>query len=237
MYLCLLLGMESCTWKWTYDDILSQKRTPATHQNQTLFMKPFSYENKSSSKCLIFWWWSPTLSIPFILGLLWFQLHGPQICWSSSHISQWGTNCLSLCLLPVQDVDSTVFALQIKISNSFSLSYRDLGEFFSKVRVISLPPHQGYDMAKWPPARCHTPVAGSAAENKQTDDQGFLHPSSSPASSWFFFVKEDGSLRLCIDYRGLNLITVKEPTFSHQHHCGLSFSCHHLHSTDTEECH
>ncbi len=35
-------------------------------------------------------------------------------------------------------------------------------------------------------------------------------PSSSPAGAGFFFVKKkDGSLRPCIDYRGLNDITVK----------------------------
>ena len=39
---------------------------------------------------------------------------------------------------------------------------------------------------------------------------GLIHPSSSPAGVGFFFVgKKDGSLRPCIDYRGLNSITVK----------------------------
>ena len=39
---------------------------------------------------------------------------------------------------------------------------------------------------------------------------GIIRPSSSPAGAGFFFVgKKDGSLRPCIDYRGLNEITVK----------------------------
>lgn len=39
---------------------------------------------------------------------------------------------------------------------------------------------------------------------------GFIRPSSSPAGAGFFFVeKKDHSLRPCIDYRGLNDITVK----------------------------
>ncbi|KAI7807004.1 hypothetical protein IRJ41_017305 [Triplophysa rosa] len=39
---------------------------------------------------------------------------------------------------------------------------------------------------------------------------GLIRPSSSPAGAGFFFVqKRDGSLRPCIDYRGLNEITVK----------------------------
>ncbi len=37
-----------------------------------------------------------------------------------------------------------------------------------------------------------------------------LRPSTSPASAGFFFVKKkDGGLRPCIDYRGLNDITIK----------------------------
>ena len=39
---------------------------------------------------------------------------------------------------------------------------------------------------------------------------GIIRPSSSPAGAGFFFVsKKDKSLRPCIDYRGLNNITVK----------------------------
>ena len=39
--------------------------------------------------------------------------------------------------------------------------------------------------------------------------QGFVRPSMSPVSSRFFFVrKKEGGLRPCIDYRGLNSITV-----------------------------
>jgi len=39
---------------------------------------------------------------------------------------------------------------------------------------------------------------------------GIIRPSSSPVGAGFFFVgKKDGSLRPCIDYRGLNSITVK----------------------------
>ncbi len=40
--------------------------------------------------------------------------------------------------------------------------------------------------------------------------KGFIQPSTSPASAGFFFVKKrGGDLRPCIDYRGLNEITVK----------------------------
>ncbi len=39
---------------------------------------------------------------------------------------------------------------------------------------------------------------------------GYIRPSTSPAAAGFFFVeKKDGGLRPCIDYRGLNNVTVK----------------------------
>ncbi|KAK3528234.1 hypothetical protein QTP86_027678 [Hemibagrus guttatus] len=41
---------------------------------------------------------------------------------------------------------------------------------------------------------------------------GHIRPSTSPAAAGFFFVsKKDGGLRPCIDYRGLNAITVPYP--------------------------
>ncbi len=39
---------------------------------------------------------------------------------------------------------------------------------------------------------------------------GFIWPSKSPAGAPIFFDKKpDGSLRLCVDYRGLNNLTIK----------------------------
>ncbi|KAK3539891.1 hypothetical protein QTP70_015770, partial [Hemibagrus guttatus] len=43
-------------------------------------------------------------------------------------------------------------------------------------------------------------------------DAGHIRPSTSPVAAGFFFVgKRDGGLRPCIDYRGLNAITVRYP--------------------------
>ncbi|KAK3505791.1 hypothetical protein QTP70_004022 [Hemibagrus guttatus] len=41
---------------------------------------------------------------------------------------------------------------------------------------------------------------------------GHIWPSTSPVAAGFFFVgKKDGGLRPCIDYRGLNTITISYP--------------------------
>lgn len=49
---------------------------------------------------------------------------------------------------------------------------------------------------------------------KQLDDltnKGFMRPHSSPWGAPFLFAKKkDGSFKLCIDYRGLNKVTIKK---------------------------
>ena len=45
---------------------------------------------------------------------------------------------------------------------------------------------------------------------KELLDKGFIRPSTSPWGAPVLFVKKkDGSLRLCIDYRQLNKVTIK----------------------------
>ncbi len=99
--------------------------------------------------------------------------------------------------------------------------YCDLRAVFSKSRATSLPPHRLYDCAidllpgTSPPKGRLYSLSGPEREAmdryiRESLQAGLICHSSSPAGAGFFFMqKKDGSLRPCIDYRGLNYITVK----------------------------
>src|SRR6202021_2579006 len=99
--------------------------------------------------------------------------------------------------------------------------FHDFADVFSKKEAQKLPEHRPYDLrieleeGKTPPFG--TVYNLSPAELKvlkeYIDDnlaKGFIRHSRSPAGAPILFVKKkDGSLRLCVDYRGINNITVK----------------------------
>ena len=99
--------------------------------------------------------------------------------------------------------------------------YHEFLDVFSRKDANILPPHRPYDYKiKLQPDT--TPPSGplygmSREENeelrkylKENLDKGFIRASQSPAASPVLFVKSPGGgLRFCVDYRGLNAITVK----------------------------
>ena len=101
------------------------------------------------------------------------------------------------------------------------VEYTEFSSVFSKTKAAALPPHRDIDCAidllpdTMPPKSRIYPL--SIPETQAMEEYveealklGYIRPSTSPASAGFFFVeKKDGGLRPCIDYRGLNAITVK----------------------------
>jgi hypothetical protein len=100
-------------------------------------------------------------------------------------------------------------------------SLANYADVFLKENADKLPEHRSYDLAiellpgKQPP---FGPIYGLAAPELKVlreyiDEnlaKGFIRPSKSPAGAPILFVKKkDGSLRLCVDYRGLNTVTKK----------------------------
>jgi hypothetical protein len=100
--------------------------------------------------------------------------------------------------------------------------YREFADVFSKMKADKLAPHRPYDLQinleenAQPPVGCIYSLSKVELEalREFVDENlsiGFIRPSSSPHGAPVLFVKKkDGSLRLCVDFRGLNRITKKD---------------------------
>ena len=100
--------------------------------------------------------------------------------------------------------------------------YHEFADVFSKSKADTLPEHRPYDLkinledGAVPPLG---PIYSLSQLELETlreyiDENlrsGFIRPTNSPCGAPVLFVKKkDGSLRLCVDYRGLNKITRKD---------------------------
>ncbi len=161
-------------------------------------------------------------SVPVVLGHPWLTVHNPHINWGHDYVLAWSDKCHASCLLSAcPSVSCSVFQDEHGDLSNVPSEYLDLKGVFSKSQAASLPPHHPYDCAidllpgtSPPKGRLYslsTPER-EAMEKYISDSLAtkIIRPSFSPAGAGFFFVeKKDGSLRPCIDYRGLNSITVK----------------------------
>ncbi|SOV08973.1 uncharacterized protein UDID_18215 [Ustilago sp. UG-2017a] len=104
---------------------------------------------------------------------------------------------------------------------SWKRPYQHLRDVFDEVEADKLPHHTEHDLhleliegGKPPQGPLYLKGPKEMTELRRYLDEnlkkGFIRPSKSPARSPVLFVpKKDGGLRLCVDYRGLNEITVK----------------------------
>ncbi|KAL0193301.1 hypothetical protein M9458_011597, partial [Cirrhinus mrigala] len=160
---------------------------------------------------------------PVILGLPWLQQHEPLISWTEGQITQWSDRCFAPCFPTLKPRVLEVASVKVDspIADNIPPEYHDLAEVFSKSEATHLPPHRPSDCAiellpgTTPPKGRIFPLSqpetdAMKAYIEEELAKGFIVPSTSPASAGFFFVKKkDVSLRPCIDFRGLNDITVK----------------------------
>lgn len=157
---------------------------------------------------------------PVVLGYPWLSHHSPHVNWSTGKIVDWGPSCKSVCLLSRSKSPVSLSPSPLELSRVPS-EYHDLHEVFNKKRATSLPPHRPFDCAidllpgtSPPRGRIFSlSLAETQAMEtyiKESLEAGLIRPSTSPAGAGFFFVgKKDGGLRPCIDYRGLNKVTVR----------------------------
>src|SRR5690606_37892875 len=100
--------------------------------------------------------------------------------------------------------------------------YHKFLPLFKKALADKLPPHRAYDH-RIPLKEGFAPPFGplySLSHNElkalckwleENLSKGFIRASSSPCGAPILFVKKkDGTLRLCVDYRGLNEGTIKD---------------------------
>ena len=160
-------------------------------------------------------------NIPLILGYPWLRRHSPHIDWATGAILGWRNSCHQVCLKEASVPQQTMHPSSCSDLSRIPAEYHDFREVFSKAKATSLPPHRPYDCSidlmpgtSPPKGRLYSlsgPERGSM-ESYINDSlaAGIIRPSSSPAGAGFFFVgKKDKTLRPCIDYRGLNDVTIK----------------------------
>ncbi|KAK3567115.1 hypothetical protein QTP86_010087, partial [Hemibagrus guttatus] len=163
---------------------------------------------------------------PVILGFPWLRRHDPQISWRSGELVRWSPSCHYRCLqnqVPRPCRASRVREMSPPPPDHLPQAYAEFREAFSKERASRLPAHQPWGCAidllpnASPPRGRIYPL--SLPESKAMEEYiesalaaGHIQPSTSPVAAGFFFVgKKDGGLCPCIDYRGLNAITVRYP--------------------------
>ena len=133
-----------------------------------------------------------------------------------------GSHNFELCLR-----SSDIQANSAKLAETPDLSnvpskYHEFADVFSKTKAEVLTPHQPYDL-KINLEEGAQPLVGpiyslSASEQEALKEfieknlnTGFIQPTSSPHGTPVLFVKKkDGSLHLCVDFRGLNRISKKD---------------------------
>ncbi len=148
-------------------------------------------------------------TVDLILGRPWLIIHSPEIRWETSEVIRWSEFCHQHCLKGIprsrlQSPAAQVASMRVESPEPSTTpiipsDYRAFQDVFSKQAATKLPPHRPLDCAidllpghKLPKGRVY-PL--SIPEHKAMEEyiqealnQGYIHPSTSPAVSSFFFV-------------------------------------------------
>ena len=123
-----------------------------------------------------------------------------------------------LCAVMVDNIKQQTMEEKEEITNKYYLEFKIV---FEKQQADKLPKHRKYDMSieLIPGSQLYYgPIYSLTAKElkalkeyiKENLKKGFIRKSKSPAGAPVLFVmKRDGTLRLCVDYRKLNAITIR----------------------------
>lgn len=187
-----------------------------THQTSPVHMLLSGNHNETIRFHLL-----PSSNIPLILGHPWLRRHNPHVDWTTGTILVWSNFCHQVCLRDASVPRQTMHPSSCPDLSGVPTEYHDIWEVFSEAKATLLPSHCPYGCSidlkpgTSPPKGHLYSLSGPEREAMETyiNDSlaaRIIHPSSSPAGAGFFFVdKKDKTLRPCIDYQGLNDITIK----------------------------
>ena len=120
------------------------------------------------------------------------------------------------------DAEDAFIELTEEDRASFPQQYKEYVDVFSKNKADILPEHRQWDIPietddkftpKWGPLYNLSQEEMKLLKEYIDDNlqKGFIRPSSSPCGAPVLFVpKKNGKLRLCVDYRALNSLTIKD---------------------------
>ena len=125
-------------------------------------------------------------------------------------------------MVTIEDIDAALQQEGDELEIQLPEALRDFVDVFSPKKADKLPPHRSYDHEirltsdkKLPFGRIYSMSREELQTLRNWLDEnlkkGFIRPSSSPVTSPVLFVKKPGGgLRLCMDFRALNEISVKD---------------------------
>ncbi|SCZ91750.1 BZ3500_MvSof-1268-A1-R1_Chr5-1g07649 [Microbotryum saponariae] len=168
---------------------------------------------------------------PLVLGTPWLRLFNPSINWADNTLTFSCSQCtlghptsvdVGLQGLPlVHSAPDLALDVALASSDAFDQILVDepslglINRDPALVLVLDLRGSLPIEDGKQPPFGPLYPLSEKELQALSTwiDEnlsKGFIRPSTSPAGAPILFVrKKDGSLRLCVDYRGFNAVTLK----------------------------